>query len=64
MPGFDEAYAYGSSALVQDMTKNFGNPNIAPESVDPRNASYEEIQALNEYLVGKGWLKKEDLDSF
>lgn len=63
-PGFDEAYAYGNSVLAQDMTKEFRNSSIAPESVDPRNASYEEIQALNEYLVGKGWLKKEDLDSF
>ena len=63
-PGFDEAFAYGNSASVQDMTKEFRNPYIAPESVDPRNASYEEIRALNDYLVEKGWLKEEDLDSF
>lgn len=62
--GFDEAYLYGSSALAQDTPKVYGNPNIDPASVDPRNASYEEIQALNDYLIGKGWLKKEDLDSF
>ncbi len=63
-PGFDEAYSYGSSAYVQEMTKEFRNPDIAPDSVDPRNASYEEIQALNDYLVGRGWLKEGDLDSF
>lgn len=44
--------------------KAFRNPDIDPLSVDPRNASYEEVRALNGYLVGKGWLKEEDLDSF
>ena len=62
-PEFNEAL-YGSSAVEQDVQRTFANPNIDPLSVDPRNASYEEIQALNEYLVGKGWLKEEDLDSF
>ena len=32
--------------------------------VDPRDASYEEIQAYNKYLVGQGYLKIEDLDDF
>lgn len=63
-PGFDNAYLYGSGAVEQDVQKTFRNPSIDPLSVDPRNASYEEIQALNEHLVEKGWLKKEDLDSF
>lgn len=63
-PGFDEAYAYGSSAMIQDTARAFGNPDFDPASVDPENASYEEMQALNDYLIGKGWLKEEDLDSF
>lgn len=32
--------------------------------VDPRNASYEEIQAYNEYLIDKGYLKAEDVSAF
>lgn len=63
VPEFNEAF-YGSGAVEQDMQKTFHNPDIDPLSVDPRNASYEEIQALNGYLVGKGWLKEDDLDSF
>lgn len=62
-PEFNEAL-YGSSGVEQDMAKAFRCSNIDPLSVDPRNASYEEIQALNEHLVEKGWLKEEDLDSF
>ncbi|MBD5458569.1 MAG: hypothetical protein HDR27_08380 [Lachnospiraceae bacterium] len=62
-PEFNEAL-YGSGAVEQDMQKTFRSQDIDPLSVDPRNASYEEIQALNDHLVGKGWLKEEDLDSF
>lgn len=62
-PEFNEAL-YGSGDVEQDMAKAFRSSNIDPLSVDPRNASYEEIQALNEHLVEKGWLKEEDLDSF
>ena len=62
-PEFNEAL-YGSGGVEQDMAKAFRSSNIDPLSVDPRNASYEEIQALNEHLVEKGWLKEEDLDSF
>jgi len=65
VPEFNEAL-YGSGAVEQDMqrAKVFRGPDIDPLSVDPRNASYEEIQALNDYLVGGGVLKEEDLDSF
>lgn len=62
-PEFNEAL-YGSGAVEQDMVKAFRSKNIDPLSVDPRNASYEEIQALNAHLIEKGWLKEEDLDSF
>lgn len=62
-PEFNEAL-YGSGAVEQDMVKAFRSQDIDPLSVDPRNASYEEIQALNAHLIEKGWLKEEDLDSF
>ena len=62
-PEFNEAL-YGSGAVVQDKVKAFRSQDIDPLSVDPRNASYEEIQALNAHLIEKGWLKEEDLDSF
>lgn len=62
-PEFNEAL-YGSGAVEQDMVKAFRSSNVDPLSVDPRNASYEEIQALNEHLIEIGWLKEEDLDSF
>lgn len=62
--GFDDAYLYGAATTVKETVPTFVNKDIDPLKVDPRNASYEEIQALNEYLVGKGWLKEEELNSF
>ena len=63
-PGFEEAYLHRNGASVQGAVRTPANPKIDPASVDPENASYEEIQALNAYLVEKGLLKEQDLDSF
>lgn len=62
--GFDDSYLFGESAAVQASAAIPVNKDIDPAKVDPRNASYEEIQAYNSYLVEKGYLKVEDISSF
>lgn len=62
--GFDDMYLYGENAAVQASAMLPVNKDIDPAKVDPRNASYEEIQAYNSYLVEKGYLKVEDISSF
>ena len=61
---FGDTYHSKEAASVQAGTAISVNKDIDPLKVDPRNASFEEIQAYNNYLVEKGYLKVEDISSF
>lgn len=61
---FDDAYHCEEAASIQASAAIPVNKDIDPAKVDPRNASFEEIQAYNNYLVEKGYLKIEDIGSF
>lgn len=62
--GFDDTYHCKEAASIQASAAIPVNKDIDPAKVDPRNASFEEIQAYNNYLVEKGYLKVEDIGSF
>lgn len=62
--GFEDTYHCEEAASVQASAAIPVNKDIDPAKVDPRNASFEEIQAYNNYLVEKGYLKVEDISSF
>ena len=62
--GFGDTYHSKEAASVQAAAAMPVNKDIDPLKVDPRNASFEEIQAYNNYLVEKGYLKIEDIGSF
>ena len=61
---FGDTYHSKEAASVQAGTAISVNKDIDPLKVDPRNASFEEIQAYNNYLIEKGYLKVEDISSF
>lgn len=66
-PGFDEAYAHGSSALAQDMAGAFGKPECGRASADTENTgTVKELNglsfcqkevSLNSGIIGFGTLE-------
>ena len=50
---FGDTYHSKEAASVQAGTAISVNKDIDPLKVDPRNASFEEIQAYNNYLIEK-----------
>ncbi len=62
--GFEDTYHCEEAASIQASAAISVNRDFDPAKVDPRNASFEEIQAYNNYLVEKGYLKIEDIGSF
>lgn len=62
--GFGDTYHCEEAASIQASAAIPVNKDIDPLKVDPRNASFEDIQAYNNYLVEKGYLKIEDISSF